>query len=42
MAIYVAAIALSFVNSWLAFLLYFLVAIVWLIPDRRIEKVLTS
>ena len=40
--IYALGIGLSFINSWLAFLLYVLVAIMWLIPDRRIEKVLTS
>ncbi|MBE9229222.1 DUF1211 domain-containing protein [Phormidium sp. LEGE 05292] len=40
--IYALGIALSFVNSWLAFTLYVLVAIMWLIPDRRIEKTLTS
>ncbi|HSF73668.1 MAG TPA: hypothetical protein VLA84_07700 [Microcoleus sp.] len=40
--IYAVAILLSFVNSWLAFMLYVLVAIMWLIPDRRIEKILTS
>jgi len=38
--IYAVAIALSFVNSWLACALYVLVAIMWLIPDRRIEKTL--
>jgi len=36
--IYVAAIALSFVNRWLALGLYALVAIMWFIPDRRIER----
>lgn len=40
--IYLVAIALAFVNSWLACGLYVLVAIMWLIPDRRIEKILTS
>lgn len=40
--IYALGIGLSFINSGLAFLLYILVAIMWLIPDRRIEKVLTS
>lgn len=35
---YVLAIPLSFVNSWLACALYVLVAIMWLIPDRRIER----
>lgn len=40
--LYAVAILLSFVNSWVAFGLYVLVAIMWLIPDRRIEKTLTS
>jgi uncharacterized membrane protein len=40
--IYGVAILLSRVNSWFAFMLYVLVAIMWLIPDRRIEKTLAS
>lgn len=40
--IYAAAILLAFVNSSLACALYALVAILWLIPDRRIEKTLIS
>ncbi len=36
--IYLAAISLSFVRSWLAAALYILVEIIWLVPDRRIEK----
>ena len=39
-AIYVVAIPLSFVASWMAYGLYVLVAIIWLVPDRRIEKTL--
>jgi uncharacterized membrane protein len=39
--IYAVAIGLSFVNSWFACILYSLVAVMWLIPDRRIEKTLT-
>ena len=35
--IYTAAIPLAFVASWIAALLYVAVAIMWLIPDRRIE-----
>jgi uncharacterized membrane protein len=42
LVIYAVAILLSFINSWVACLLYTLVAVMWLIPDRRIEKVLTS
>ena len=37
---YTAAIALSFVSSWIAEALYVAVAILWLIPDRRIETVM--
>jgi uncharacterized membrane protein len=40
--IYAAAIVLAFVNPWFASALYVLVAAMWLIPDRRIEKTLTS
>ncbi|MDQ2855213.1 MAG: TMEM175 family protein [Acidobacteriota bacterium] len=40
MVIYLLAIPLAFVNSWCAGVLYALVAIMWLIPDRRIEKTL--
>jgi uncharacterized membrane protein len=40
MIVYAIAILLSFINSWLACILYILVAIMWLIPDRRIERIL--
>ena len=39
--IYLVAIPLALVKWWLAAALYVLVAITWLIPDRRIEKTLT-
>jgi uncharacterized membrane protein len=39
---YAVAIPLSFVNSWLACGVYVLVAVMWLIPDRRIEQALTE
>jgi uncharacterized membrane protein len=38
--IYAAAIPLAFVSAWLAWGLYALVAVMWLIPDRRIERTL--
>jgi len=41
-AIYLAAIPLSFVASSIACALYVLVAIIWLVPDRRIEKILSQ
>jgi uncharacterized membrane protein len=40
--IYAIGILFAFVNPVIAFLIYVLVAILWLIPDRRIEKVLGS
>ena len=36
--IYLLAIALTFVNHWLGFALYSVVAAIWFIPDSRIEK----
>ena len=35
--LYLTAILLAFIQPWLANLLYALVALIWLIPDRRIE-----
>ena len=40
MAIYVAALLSTFVEHRMAWALYALVALVWLVPDRRIERVL--
>lgn len=39
---YSAAIGLSFVRPWIAGVLYTLVALMWLIPDRRIEHALAK
>ncbi len=36
--IYISAIVLAFVNQWLSDALYVAVALVWLVPDPRIEK----
>ncbi len=38
--LYLAAIPFSFVESWIAYGLYIAVAVMWLVPDRRIEKAL--
>ena len=38
--LYFAAIPLAFVNVWIAYGLYIFVALLWLVPDRRIERVL--
>jgi len=37
---YLTAIVLAFIAPWISIALYVLVAITWLIPDRRIERVL--
>jgi uncharacterized membrane protein len=39
---YILGILLSFVNSWFGCGLYTLVAAIWLIPDRRIERTVNS
>lgn len=36
--IYTAAIALAFAAAWISAALYVIVAIMWLVPDRRIEN----
>ena len=36
--LYVAAVPLAFVNRWLAYGIYVTVALMWLVPDRRIER----
>lgn len=38
--LYAIAIALSFFNEWLAGTIYIFVAMMWLVPDRRIEKLI--
>lgn len=42
LAIYAAAIPIAFWSTFVAMLLYVIVAVMWLVPDRRIEKVLRS
>ena len=40
--IYAIAILLAFVNPWLGLGLYIAVALMWFIPDRRIEKTVSA
>jgi uncharacterized membrane protein len=40
--LYSAAIGLAFVRTWMADAVYVLVALMWLLPDRRIERVIRS
>jgi TMEM175 potassium channel family protein len=38
--LYMAAIAGAFIRPWIAWTLYVAVALLWFVPDRRIERVL--
>ena len=40
--LYLIALALSFANAWIASSIYVFVALLWLIPDRRIERILAQ
>jgi uncharacterized membrane protein len=40
--LYAVAIPLSFVATWIALAIYVAVALMWLVPDRRIEKQLAD
>ena len=40
--LYAAAIPLAFVERWIAQAIFVLVALIWLIPDRRIERMMAS
>ena len=39
--VYAIAIPMAFVSRWLSLELYLFVALVWLVPDKRIEKALS-
>jgi uncharacterized membrane protein len=41
-AIYIGGIALSFAQPWLGQAMYVIVAALWLVPDRRIERVVSG
>ena len=40
--LYTAGIALTFVDHWLGIALYVVVALMWLVPDRRVEHQLVA
>lgn len=39
-ALYLAGIGTAFIKPWIACILYAYVAVIWLVPDRRIERAL--
>lgn len=40
--LYVVAITLAFLSPWLSVAIYVFVALMWVVPDRRIERVLVG
>ena len=36
--LYVVAVPMAFINRWVACAIYVLVALVWFVPDKRIER----
>lgn len=42
LALYLAGIPVAFLNRWVALAMYVTVAIIWLVPDTRIERILTE
>lgn len=40
--LYFISIPLAFLNTWAAELIYVIVALIWLIPDKRIERTLNG
>ena len=41
-ALYTVAIPLAFVNQWIAQAIYVVVAVIWLVPDPRIERAIPN
>jgi len=40
LVLYAAAVVLAFVSPWASIAIYVLVAVMWLVPDQRIEKII--
>ena len=40
--LYIVAILVAFLSSWLSVAIYAAVALIWVIPDRRIERILAG
>jgi uncharacterized membrane protein len=41
-ALYCIGIALSFADRWLGLAVYVVIAMMWLVPDRRVERAITA
>jgi uncharacterized membrane protein len=42
LVIYFAAVGLAFIKPWISIALYVCVAVMWFVPDRRIERVIAE
>ena len=42
LAVYLVALAFSFVVPWVSVALFVLVALIWIVPDRRVERVIVD
>jgi uncharacterized membrane protein len=42
LALYAAAVALAFVRPWISQVIYVIVALIWIVPDKRIESRLAA
>lgn len=40
--LYAAAIILAFLSPWIAIAIYVFVALIWIVPDKRIERILAE
>ena len=40
--LYCLGIGLTFVDRWLGLAIYVVVALIWLVPDRRVERHITT
>jgi uncharacterized membrane protein len=40
--LYVIALVFAFFNQWVSGAIYVLVALMWLIPDKRIERIVNA
>ncbi len=40
--LYAIAVAVAFLQPWISLLLYLIVALIWLAPDRRIERIVAE
>ncbi|GBD91777.1 hypothetical protein BMS3Abin04_02509 [bacterium BMS3Abin04] len=40
--LYIVGVAISYVNTWIAIIVYIAVAIIWFVPDKRIENSITG